>query len=62
MQLGSTAIAICTKEGVILAVEKRLTSPLLVRNGKHVNMKNAAMFLWRILRPLTLLTHEVSLL
>ncbi len=29
-QLGSTAIGICTKEGVVLAVEKRITSPLLV--------------------------------
>jgi 20S proteasome subunit alpha 5 len=29
MQLGSTAIGIQTSEGVILAVEKRLTSPLL---------------------------------
>ncbi len=28
-QLGSTAIGIQTSEGVILAVEKRLTSPLL---------------------------------
>lgn len=30
MQLGSTAIGIKTKEGVVLAVEKRITSPLLV--------------------------------
>jgi len=30
-QLGSTAIGIRTKEGVVLAVEKRITSPLLVR-------------------------------
>lgn len=30
-QLGSTAIGIATKEGVVLAVEKRITSPLLVR-------------------------------
>ena len=30
MQLGSTAIGIATKEGVVLAVEKRITSPLLV--------------------------------
>ena len=31
MQLGSTAVGIKTKEGVILTVEKRITSPLLVR-------------------------------
>ena len=31
VQLGSTAVGIQTKEGVILAVEKRITSPLLVR-------------------------------
>lgn len=30
MQLGSTAIGIKTKDGVVLAVEKRITSPLLV--------------------------------
>lgn len=29
IKLGSTAIGICTSEGVILAVEKRVTSPLL---------------------------------
>jgi 20S proteasome subunit alpha 5 len=29
MQMGTTAIGIRTKEGVVLAVEKRLTSPLL---------------------------------
>jgi len=29
IKLGSTAIGICTKEGVVLAVEKRLTSPLI---------------------------------
>lgn len=33
-QLGSTAIGICTKEGVVLAVEKRVTSPLLVRTER----------------------------
>ncbi|MBA0595002.1 hypothetical protein Gorai_011884 [Gossypium raimondii] len=31
MQLGSTAIGIKTKDGVVLAVEKRSTSPLLSR-------------------------------
>ena len=31
LQLGSTAIAVRTDEGVVLAVEKRVTSPLLVR-------------------------------
>lgn len=30
LQLGSTAIGLKTKEGVVLAVEKRITSPLLV--------------------------------
>lgn len=29
-KLGSTAIGIQTKDGVVLAVEKRLTSPLMV--------------------------------
>ena len=30
LKLGSTAIGIQTKDGVVLAVEKRLTSPLMV--------------------------------
>lgn len=30
MQLGSTAIGVKTPEGVVLVVEKRVTSPLLV--------------------------------
>jgi 20S proteasome alpha/beta subunit len=30
LQLGSTAIGLKTKDGVVLAVEKRVTSPLLV--------------------------------
>lgn len=29
LQLGSTAVGVCTKQGVILAVEKRISSPLL---------------------------------
>ncbi|KAL6781584.1 Proteasome subunit alpha type-5 [Auxenochlorella protothecoides] len=29
IKLGSTAIAVCTSEGVVLAAEKRVTSPLL---------------------------------
>ena len=29
LQLGSTAIGIQTSEGVVLAVEKRITSPLM---------------------------------
>ncbi|KAJ1523926.1 hypothetical protein ONE63_010476 [Megalurothrips usitatus] len=29
IKLGSTAIGICTNEGVVLAVEKRITSPLM---------------------------------
>ncbi|KAK2077823.1 Proteasome subunit alpha type-5-A [Prototheca wickerhamii] len=29
IKLGSTAIAVCTKEGIVLAAEKRITSPLL---------------------------------
>lgn len=32
LKLGSTAIGLKTKEGVVLAVEKRITSPLLVCN------------------------------
>jgi hypothetical protein len=31
IKLGSTAVGIQTTEGVVLAVEKRITSPLLVR-------------------------------
>lgn len=34
-QLGSTAIGVLTKEGVVLAVEKRITSPLLVGTTEH---------------------------
>jgi 20S proteasome subunit alpha 5 len=30
LQLGSTAVGLKTKEGVVLAVEKRITSVLLV--------------------------------
>lgn len=30
MQLGSTAIGIQTSEGVVLAVERRITSPLII--------------------------------
>jgi len=30
MQLGSTVVGVRTKEGVVLAVEKRVTSSLLV--------------------------------
>jgi 20S proteasome alpha/beta subunit len=30
LQLGSTAIGLKTKHGVVLVVEKRVTSPLLV--------------------------------
>jgi len=30
IKLGSTAVGICTKEGVVLAVEKRLTSTLII--------------------------------
>ncbi|XP_042482062.1 proteasome subunit alpha type-5-like isoform X3 [Macadamia integrifolia] len=30
IKLGSTAIGLKTKEGVVLAVEKRITSPLLI--------------------------------
>lgn len=33
IKLGSTAIAVCTKEGIVLAAEKRITSPLLVRGS-----------------------------
>lgn len=30
IKLGSTAIGICTPEGVVLGVEKRITSPLMI--------------------------------
>lgn len=30
LQLGSTAVGVCTTEGIVLAVEKRITSKLLV--------------------------------
>lgn len=30
IKLGSTAIGICTSEGVVLGVEKRITSPLMI--------------------------------
>ena len=30
IQLGSTAIGLKTKDGVVLAIEKRVTSPLLL--------------------------------
>ena len=32
IKLGSTAIGICTSEGVVLAVEKRITSSLMEPN------------------------------
>ena len=35
VQLGSTAVGIKTSEGVVLTVEKRITSPLLVRGKMH---------------------------
>lgn len=46
IKLGSTAIGICTPEGVVLAVEKRITSPLMepttiekiVEVDKHIGM------------------------
>jgi 20S proteasome subunit alpha 5 len=36
LQLGSTAIAIRTDHGVVMAVEKRVTSPLLVRQRSSI--------------------------
>ena len=33
IKLGSTAVGICTPEGVVLAVEKRITSPLMVASS-----------------------------
>ena len=36
MQLGSTAIGVKTPEGVVLVVEKRVTSPLLVSYGSKL--------------------------
>lgn len=38
-QMGTTAIGIRTKEGVVLAVEKRLTSPLL-EPGRYVQPRS----------------------
>jgi hypothetical protein len=38
LQLGSTAIAVRTDEGVVMAVEKRVTSPLLVRTQRHCGL------------------------
>lgn len=35
IKLGSTAIAVCTTEGIVLAAEKRITSPLLVRGEQR---------------------------
>ena len=46
-QLGSTAIGVSTKEGVILAVEKRVTSPLLVGGPG----RRAAAARWRLPIP-----------
>ena len=48
LQLGSTAIGIQTKFGVVLAVEKRITSPLLARPPqplptKHINPSQLSM-------------------
>ena len=37
VQLGSTAIGVKATDGVVLAVEKRVTSPLLVRNVGRVS-------------------------
>lgn len=37
-QLGSTAIGIATKEGVVLAVEKRITSPLLASDQQLISI------------------------
>lgn len=47
IKLGSTAIGICTSEGVVLAVEKRITSSLMeattkekiVEVDKHIGRK-----------------------
>ena len=39
LQLGSTAVGVKTKEGIILAVEKRITSPLLVRGLGRVGRR-----------------------
>ena len=38
LQLGSTAIGAQTKQGVVLAVEKRVTSPLLVRDPPETSV------------------------
>lgn len=40
MQLGSTVVGVKTKEGVVLTVEKRITSPLLVRAALRVSWQS----------------------
>lgn len=47
IKLGSTAIGICTPEGVVLGVEKRITSPLMITSkiekifevDKHIGLE-----------------------
>lgn len=49
MQLGTTAIAVRTDEGVVLAVEKRVTSTLLVRKlvlKRAIVSENLSFFLY----------------
>ena len=46
MQLGSTAIAVRTDEGVVMAVEKRVTSPLLVRAAPGCLLLNVVVGGW----------------
>ena len=54
IKLGSTAIGIQTSEGVVLAVEKRVTSPLMepttlekiVEIDKHIGSWRAELGIW----------------
>merc|ERR1719214_127314 len=39
IKLGTTAVGLCTKEGVVLAVEKRISSPLLVPKSVEKGME-----------------------
>ncbi len=52
-QLGSTAIGVTTPHGVVLAVEKRITSPLLVRDCRRNGCSGPPLHLglWHELMP-----------
>lgn len=56
-QLGSTAIGIQTNEGVVLAVEKRVTSPLIeptsiekiLEVDEHIGNSNLSLWTWNVM-------------